>query len=140
MQTNDASSHMIVTTLFAFVLLSACVTVADNNYSDDFNYDYVGDVCPGTDVTIESLFQSVAKKIENHISEDDELRAAVGVVDLSKPTLAGYKSDGSTHLVQYLFGTFLRYDVILPGEGGVSAIVDACSERVTDVSFFRSPT
>lgn len=135
----DSSPQIFVAFFWVLVLLGGCLTMDSNNYTDGFNYDYVGNVCPGTDVTAESLFQSIAKKIEIRISEDEELRAAVGVVDLKKPTVIGYKSAGRRHLVQFLFGTFLRHDAILPGEGGVLVVVDACSEKIMEASFFRMP-
>jgi hypothetical protein len=136
----DSSPQIIVAFFWVLIMLNGCLTMENDNYTDGFNYDYVGNVCPGTDVTAKSLFQSVAKKIEIHISEDVELRAAVGVVDLEEHTVIGYKSAGTRHLVQFLFGTFLRHDVILPGEGGILVVVDACSEKIVEASFFRMPT
>lgn len=121
------------------LLLNGCHSMQNDSYSIGFDYDYYGIVCPVTGNTAEGLFQSVRREIEVLISTDSELSAAVGVIDFREPTLIGYKKAKKQLLVQFLFGKFLRHDVVLPGEGGVLVVVEACDETIIDASFFRMP-
>jgi len=134
------NSYQKVAIIYSGLLLfSGCEAMDTSLNTDNFAYDYDGVVCPGTSITADTLFQSVSKNIVSYVANDEELKAAIGVVSFQKPTLSGYKHAGDRHLVQYLFGSFVRHDIVLPGEGGVSILVDGCEKAILSGSFFNLP-
>ena len=117
-------------------MVVGCQTMQERESTDGYSLDYTGIVCPGTDATAITVLESLAGTITSYVSDDRNLAAAIGVIDFQRPSLSGYKSIGNQHLVEYLFGDYVRSDVVLPGEGGVRIVVDACKESIVGGSFF----
>ena len=129
-----SESVFVVLVLF---LICGCHSMAYVREGDNFDMDYAGIVCPGKTETKDDLFELMMERIERHILEDDELGAAIGVINFQKPSYAGYGKVGDRYIVEFIFAQYIRHDVMLPGEGGVLVDIDSCSRTIVHSNFFR---
>lgn len=132
------------TRLYGFcmtLILSACSKgqTTDEIYIAGFEYEDFRISCNGAQVDANELLDKMSASILAYVSEHEELAGSVGVIDYQKPGLVGYKKNGDDQLIQYLFSTYTRTDVQLPGEGGVNIVIDPCKESILHGSYFRFP-
>jgi hypothetical protein len=109
------------------------------NFTTGFQYEQFQISCRGKSVSTSELWKKSRPRLLTYIAKDDELKGALGVIDFEKTSLTGYKKVGNRNLVQYLFSSRLRSDIILPQEGGVSVVVDACTGKTIYADFFGLP-
>ena len=121
----------------ALVSSMSCASVSNSRYVTGFDYDAPTIACRGADVNPETRRRELQKELLDYIAQSRDLRISVDVIDYETPSLIGTKTIGQTKLIQYLFAERLRTDVMLPGEGGVNIVIDACQQKIVYGNFFR---
>lgn len=129
--------------LFAVVIWCSLVACGRYSMAEDFvtgfKYESYEIRCEGIVVNPRELLAEMTEEIKNFLSRDQVLRDTLDVIDYTKPNLIGHKNAEGRVLVQYLFATQVQPDVLLPGEGGVSVVIEACRRKVEFANFFRYP-
>ncbi len=90
-----------ISSIFLVTSLSVCAQDADRTYAVGFVYETFRIECRGVAVDPNELLIRVLPKLLDHLSNHDDLRIALDVLDYRKPNLVGYKKVNERQLVQY---------------------------------------